>query len=740
MSSSHLTHPAAQADFQSSPISMFPSSTKQESKLVPTPHVDLQIAFPRSETQELAIHLSRSLPSIRSTPSLRKRPRSVSSMKRLMPLALSPSDSSLRSASSAEEAIGDRVDEYFPELLAQDLELSMEVFAAKKMTAGIPVSSLSFEDGGKPRAGRMTLSSPYLAASARVQSLGAIEERRSMVSFLDQQDPRADDATSDLDSTSSTTDTSEDMAPPSFRHRESVMTVATSLASTNWKPSLKRPSPPPDGPCESSWIAADSDGEEQDDVNERNTGSLSPRLPTPPESDMAPGATDLKKIDVRGHWGYNETALHRKSHSVSGGSPISSPRIKVSRTSFDMPTRPSSTLGTRRHEAREPAKHCRVSAPFTAPRPISPREQTQLQCTHETTDTADKPLNKPLKLDIPTESSAVSEDLPDSETETMLPTGMIVSVYTKPPSPRPALRSVQSWLNSSPQPCPRSLQNDDLTRVVPLPPDAMETLRVSVACFPETMLLSSSLTIETIRTYSKKVRQPSLEIARNPLVRSPSPESPLETPRRSLWRKVVPYKRTSPGPERRHHHSSGESSVDSSNSGSVDAPNPWEPLKNVFGCCSDYICDALYAHIVAYNYISALVARNPPPPAQAGRTYGHKASDSQQEDIPKKAASLLGLTSTGDMATAGFNHRARGLTTALGTWHKEEMVHGQTTASANHENMQSDLLRCVSRLVATAKLMAETGEEPLLDMDVEDSDRLFLRSLCEIVRIAEEAS
>ncbi|KND89145.1 hypothetical protein TOPH_06214 [Tolypocladium ophioglossoides CBS 100239] len=665
-------------------------------------------------------------------------------MKGLMPLTLSPSCSSLWSASSAEETIGDRVDEYLPELLVQDLEFSAEVFAAKKMTAGTPASSLSFEDRGKPRACRMAPHSPYLAASARVQSLGAIEERRCTVSFVD---PRVDDTTFHVDSRSST-DASEEMAPPSFRYRESVMTVATSLASTNWKPWLKRSSPPPDEPCESSWIDGDSDGEEQDDVNVCNTGSLSPRPPTPPESDLDWGITGLKKIDLRGHWGYNEAALHRKSHSVSGGSPVSSPRTKVSRTSFDLPARPSSTAGIRRHEAREPTKQSQVPASFTAPRPISPRpEQTPAERTHKTAGTAEKALKKPLKLHMLAEPPPTSEDLATSEVETMLPTGMLVfpqpchAVYTQPPSPRPAPRSVQSWLNSSLQPYPRSLQNDDLTRVVPLPPDAMEPLRVSIACFPETMLLSSSLTIETIRTYSKKVRQPSLELVRSPLVRSPTPESPPQASRRSLWRKVVPYRRASPGPERRPNHSSGESSVDSSHSGSVDAPKPWEPLKNVFGGCSDYICDALYAHIVAYNYMSAQVARNPapPPPPKAGRTYGHRASDSQQEDIPKKAASLLGLTSTGDVATAGLSRPTRRLTTPLGTWHREEM-NGQTAASANHENMQSDLLRCISRLVATAKLMAETGDEPMLDMEAEDSDKLFLRSLCEIVRIAEEAS
>lgn len=66
----------------------------------------------------------------------------------------------------------------------------------------------------------------------------------------------------------------------------------------------------------------------------------------------------------------------------------------------------------------------------------------------------------------------------------------------------------------------------------------------------------------------------------------------------------------------------------------------------------------------------------------------------------------------------------------------------QPTASANHENMQGGLLRCIARLVATAKLIAENGtsDETLVDTAVEDVDLVVIRSLCEIVRMAEEAS
>ncbi|GJN69438.1 hypothetical protein PLICBS_003486 [Purpureocillium lilacinum] len=702
---------------------------------------------PRSDSPESASDYSRSASAASTRSRLgSKRPRSVSNMTELMPLRLSSSTSSfLSTPSSTPEPIGDRVDEYFPELLAQDLECSVGVFTAKRMTAGTPVLLLSNEDKARIRNTRMGPSSPYLAACARVRSLGAIEERTSTVSFLGQQQSRLEAATSDVDSRTSS-QTSEDMAPPSFRHRESVLTAATSVASTNWKSSAAR-SMPSSTPLESSWIDCDSDCEE-DGMDDCNIEALSPRPPTPPESDFDSGVTGLRRLGTRGSWGYVEQPLHHKSHSVSGGSPISpiSPsRDRTSHVSFDMPVRPSSTVGFRRHDRPEARGGLQ---PLTAkPSPVH-MEQISAHQTRRSNEAAQRPS---LKLEIwnKTDRALATEDFLECEpevTEMIFPAGPLTpltaipiadAVLARPSSPRPALRSVQSWLNSSLQPCPRAF-NDDLTRVVPLPPDAMETLRVSIACFPETMLLSSSLTIETIRTYSRKVRQPSLEILRAPSTRAATPESPSQTPKRSLWRKVMPLKRSSVVTDlrQRQSHSSGESSVTSAGSSTAETPKPWEPLQNVFGNCPGHICDALYAHIVAYNYMSALVARNSTTSAPRGAT-----SDCQQDDIPKKAANLLGLGGTNEAGTA-FNRHSRRARASLDVWPKDEIVAIQPTASANHENMQGGLLRCIARLVATAKLIAENGtsDETLVDTAVEDVDLVVIRSLCEIVRMAEEAS
>lgn len=276
-------------------------------------------------------------------------------------------------------------------------------------------------------------------------------------------------------------------------------------------------------------------------MDDCNIEALSPRPPTPPESDFDSGVTGLRRLDTRGSWGYVEQPLHHKSHSVSGGSPISpiSPsRDRTSHVSFDMPVRPSSTVGFRRHDRPEARGGLQ---PLTAkPSPVH-MEQISAHQTRRSNEAAQRPSLK-LETGNKTDRALATEEFLECEpevTEMIFPAGPLTpltaipiadAVLARPPSPRPALRSVQSWLNSSLQPCPRAF-NDDLTRVVPLPPDAMETLRVSIACFPETMLLSSSLTIETIRTYSRKVRQPSLEILRAPSTRAATPESRLRRPK-----------------------------------------------------------------------------------------------------------------------------------------------------------------------------------------------------------------
>lgn len=686
------------------------STTSIEEASTPSPDAEPPPISQQRPSRPVARHSRSALLRPSNTPPLGSR-RSVASMKSLMPLTLSPSSSSGWSTDFSEEPSGGRVDDYLPEVLARDLELSASIFASNRMTAGTPVSSSVYSDDRSTlRSFKMT----NTTNSARSSYLGPIKETRSRsrVSFVQAREPSLR-----LDDTGSDEDTLDDAAALSIRQRGSLITVATSLASTNWKPSgrSRRPSDDVRG---SSWIDGDSDDDEDQHLA-RTVPSRRP--PTPPESDLG-GRGELRR-----QWGYhNEPALRRKSHSVSGGSLRSCRRM-------DVPLRPASITGYGGddEDCDDPAPPPCVARRHPSPesRPLrAPRVAARLS----------KLYRRPLPVGAMAEPSPVSEEFSELDDDGLYvdeatPLERSIVASSQPPPARPGLRSVQSWLNGSLSAYPLSLQTDDLTKVVPLPPDAMETLRVSIACFPETMLLSTSLTIETIRSYSRKVRQPSIDLHNL----SPLPEGCTPTPRKSLWRKVVPYRRGFDSQEtRRSSHHSGVISMDSTTSA---PPKPWASLRFIFGPCSEYICDALYAHIVAYNYLSALVARNPPSPTKSQTRAGSR--DSKQEDIPHKAASLLGLSEAGNVAAASLGRLTRKLGTPLGTRTKHESATAQSSpAGASLENMQHDLLRCIVRLVGTARSVAEkgTGEDPAVGPEPEMLDMVLVRSLCEIVRLSEE--
>ncbi|KAG6034925.1 hypothetical protein E4U41_006302 [Claviceps citrina] len=705
------------------------------------------------ENPETSSTRSQSPSTVTSSPTAKER-RSVSSMRGLMPLALLPSSSSSwtsRQSVTSDNGAVDRLDECLPELLARDLEMSADVFASKDMTAASPNTGFLSDERSQARASSMPMYSPYLAASARVQVLGAIQERDSMISFIKQDDdPAMNEHHSDSASMISQ-DSSEEAEPPSFRHRGSVVTTATSVGSMRGKAKI---SPPPERTCGCSWFDVYLDREERDDEtrDELNAGPLSPRPPTPPGHDI--------RAAVSSFGAQPSHVLRRKSRSDNGDVTIpTSPRQPI-RSSLNMIHHRSSSVPSSQPQPSMSCGGSSLSPPF-GNRPCRDSKKlgrTQPLCvnTVATSFPTARPLNLAGEPHQLRDLSPMSDEVVESDDETMCSPlqkrpSKENSVSVGPPSPSQPMRTVQSWLNSTLQPYSWVSQSEDNARVVPLPPDALENLRVSVACFPETLLLTSSLTVETIRSYGKKVRQLSLGSSQSTMTGITSVPEP---PRRPLWRKVIPHRRGSQPPEAvtfsrpcssRHDHGSAPTS-----SAYTDPSKPWIPLRNVFGSCSDYICDALYAHIVAYNYVSALVVRSPSRPSGPGRFSTANTRDPHpRDDIPKKAASLLGLSSGGDDRAASMARLPqRRLGSSLGDWsHREGMVTQRDTTAATAQDgalraIQTGLLRCISRLVSTAKLMAENGagEERMVDMETEEADMLFMRSLCEIVRVAEEAS
>ncbi|EPE08373.1 hypothetical protein F503_01156 [Ophiostoma piceae UAMH 11346] len=262
---------------------------------------------------------------------------------------------------------------------------------------------------------------------------------------------------------------------------------------------------------------------------------------------------------------------------------------------------------------------------------------------------------------------------------------------------------------------------------IPLPREVVDTLRVSVSCFPETMLSLSSFSIQTIRTYSRKVRRrsqsdadsahrlimsnsPSAGTDPTPFVPPLLPPSPTDTfagsldlaggvsrinrsststtstsnsqsTGRSFWKQLpkrLSQSRASSGlslfhsrssrnadsnstpVDRPHHSVSGRrgSRIDSFFSTSPSSPtagrdddqskNSGLCLKRIFPTASDNLCESLYAHIIAFNYISLLC---PPPSAPTVAQKRQTIRIYVGSDVPlPESADIM---STGDAMSLG---------------------------------------------------------------------------------------
>ncbi|KAL2210087.1 hypothetical protein CC79DRAFT_1365494 [Sarocladium strictum] len=625
--------------------------------------------------------------------------------------------------------MGAETDAYFPEQLVRDLEMSSAMFAAKNMTAGVPLSTSFVDDKGRLRASlfpyRRSASPGLHSGPAHIPSLGPIEERESMVSFLNQRNSQGD--TTDGDSFADT-EASGGMVGPCIPLREqSVVTAATSLASAGNLPSPKDPLP-----CDNSriysWIEADSDMEDHDYTAEYKGGFLSPRPPTPPESDNSLCA---RKGPVGLHHGSQvKRSLHRRSQSLAIDIPSMKPQRRLSGRSASAKLQSTPPLRDSKPEFHNSTTT--FGGPGRVRRQASPPAHAVMQT----------PLPDDMDLDdmsslpsLVAASPQLDDDFDDElgNDDNMYPVTYPArelrhEVYIRPSPPPSPPPTVQHVLTGNMQTFALSSSVEDGPRAVPLPPEVVETLRVSVTCFPETMLLTSSLTLETIRTYAKKVRHPHLGGIK---LLAPSSAPPRQTAGKSIWRKVSSYRRGA----RSMKEEAGEVEA------APEPPKPWLAVKNIFGGASDYICDALYAHAVAYNYISALV------PAQLPQSHSCPSPTfSVRDDIPRKAASLLGLSQQSTAADgAGATRSSSG---PLSSWRRGSRTSSQPSSPSHMQqeaalrDVQVGLTRCVMGLVTTARTMAEEDGKGigkgLVVLEGRAGDEYLMRSLLEVVRLSEE--
>jgi hypothetical protein len=153
-------------------------------------------------------------------------------------------------------------------------------------------------------------------------------------------------------------------------------------------------------------------------------------------------------------------------------------------------------------------------------------------------------------------------------------------------------------------------------------------------------------------------------------------------------------------------------------------PN-WEPIRNIFPAATDYLCDALYAHLVVYNYVSILC------PLPLGALAGDSG---EGQPIPKKAAHLLGLQ---EAPTGPTGLRRMASRRAVGSGGIAPLGTGTEL-----REVQKGLRLCIGKLVAELKQEESADSEeggPLHSKKEVMVDPLLVRSLCEVVRCAEEA-
>ncbi|KAK4245613.1 hypothetical protein C7999DRAFT_16207 [Corynascus novoguineensis] len=355
---------------------------------------------------------------------------------------------------------------------------------------------------------------------------------------------------------------------------------------------------------------------------------------------------------------------------------------------------------------------------------------------------------------------------------------------------------------------------------IPLPPEILESLRVSITCFPETMLLTSSLSIETIRAYSKKFKH---QVGMNRTFRGvdtasvrPSTSQSSKSPKRWNMSWLGHSQRSNKQPHLQHQQQSQQHSysltrgsqfppfaMSSLSLAATAAPAPaWAPIKNIFPSASNHLCDALYAHLLAYNYVASLVPQTTPSPVffpttapSSSRPDPRAGTDRKGLRIPHKAASLLGMDDPVSAAAAAYSRHhhqqqqqqqqqqqrqlpssgrrvltrrrdgRRGscslaeivaINPRNATFGRGDSDGGGGAGSAAMGELLVGLGRCVNLLVATMRAagtgekeraIADEGSSVLFGTDwgeiaegVEPVEPVLLRALCEVVKFAEERS
>lgn len=688
----------------------------------------------------------------------------------------------------------------FAEVLVGDLDRSSAIFKSKNLTAGAPAPG--FLDDSSAR--RFSLQDESMRpaeyrALSRLKSLQTMNEP-SYSSFMitnGHQPRKSSDSTHSCSTTSS-----GGMEPPSIATREVSVTTA---------PTSGRPSP--DKLSEYSWMDFGANGldlEEFGAEDRRRSMSVIQLAPPPAQT----GASeDYRSMSM---------GCRTEKTAVLPVSPFN-PQIQISQSQTipALPCRkPSTTFGSPRspqaphgvipqrrsslnHNNAAKPLNLRISPPspsrsarysITGFQPAAvPSTYSSTSPTSSTSD-FDEPLRKeegPRSFDNRRE---VEVTLPPRKEEVSTP--MITE----------HLVHVEEWLNSSIDmgfPQQPQTDNEHAASRFPVPTEVLDTLRVSVSCFPETMLLCSSLSIETIRGHSRKFKYGKLRFASESQTSLALTDDSASRGNNSKWKWFGPSKKQqqdqspkSPKKPQRPPQSSGSMLEPVTPTSPFNTPGvaDWQAIKRIFPTGTDYLCDALYAHILAYNYITSLCPRSasaesaPRPSSKSSvSSFGSsllgpelasvRSRNSDSTKIPRKAASLLGMETDPSATTIpepnsnncnyNYNYTPSSRTKTMRSQssfarkrpsESNNNCYGKNFTTAANRNaddhdaslreLRLGLAKCIARLIATLRITtngppttlmgASSSSKSIGDENQQHIDPFLIRSLCEIVRSTEE--
>ncbi|KAI0844314.1 hypothetical protein F5Y00DRAFT_202174 [Daldinia vernicosa] len=712
-----------------------------------------------------------------------------------------------------------------PELLVGDLEESKEIFKSRQLTAGAPAPSLA-GDGSKRRYSLQDSSlsavhssihpSNLLDTTWKAKSLQNVNETQSHFFTVRDRD-RDESRRNSSDSDSASSESSGGLMPPSIGTRgASIATTATSVTSEKLEPpnhlklKLVIQEKKQAG---NSWM--DLDAEDPTSPNRRysmiNISSPAQYLSLRHDLDESTSMSLNSAVLHPNLTSSPPTSPKVSSKSSPKATPKASPKAspKMSPASVK-----SSGTGEQRNRVRSP-----LACPTPPPErrsslmhrnyPVLPKINVSpsLQAlssqplpTQREDETSSPDRNMPLlaplqpsrnktndvRNDVSSgrNASKTSLHLPEADIETDEPERHSHAENAEYLEIAAAGIDVESWLESSVDNFPYYAQNRaDGHMPLPLPPDVLDTLRISITCFPETMLQCSSLSIETIRGHSRKLRYKSSSPA-SLYSESPASVDSSDQSKQTKW-KWLPLKRQQSSP--------AETPTSPQRSGFGESLEPryspvwprkpdWTTIQNLFPSGSDYLCDALYAHLVAYNYITSLCPRsvliNPtttsrptskssttPSEISLGLSVDLRASvdiraSTDGGAIPRKAATLLGLQDDPNAPIPeppssrcntlrnkrSFFAAPRAVsyyevsrpTTAVGSFTSRRLPQPDQGEQVL-KDLRLGLARCISRLVATLRVTngSPAGPDGAGQMKQEENPD-FMRALCEIVRLSEE--